>query len=508
MLKIKSLGLCALLALALSIVGAQTALARGERHARVRSGAVQHKKSGGTVLLLTAGGQMVPDGALVHVVATGYSFKGKVTVEGTSKKAAKEQEVECETEYFEQGTIHRNLAANSWQVTEETGIDFCEGEEWFAGHGMTHPLRLTAPNLVTDESTVELFRTEEQIKAEEKEEFLKEEPIFARKPHHCFYTNVGGGKGHFKSKKEVAPLVAKLKGKMLVAPGSDPGCGEKARWKGTFTLTYKGQPIVAIMGIAPTVTSVSPMEGIETGGTSVTINGSGFTNVAAVQFGTQNAASFKVNSPNSITAVSPKGSGTVDITVTTSVTKTAATPADRFTYAQRPTVTKISPKSGPEKGGTVVTITGTNFTSESTVAFGSIPATNVKMISPTEMVATSPEEAAGVTVNVIVKNVGGTSGVSSEDKFTYLAVPTVSGVSPASGPEAGTTPVLIKGTDFHEGAVVKFGENEATNVKVKNETEIEAESPASTTGKTAVHVTVTTPGGTSTTSSADEFTYT
>jgi hypothetical protein len=494
MLKIKSIGLCALLALALSVIGAQTALARGERQARVRSGVVQHKKSNGTVLLLTAGGQLVPDGALVHVVATGYSFKTKVTVEGTGKKAAKEQAVECETEYFEQGTIHRNLATNSWQVTDETGIDFCEGEEWFAGHGMAHPLRLTAPNIVTDESTVELFRTEEQIKAEEKEEFIKEEPIVARKPHHCFYTNVGGGKGHFKSKKEVQPLVAKLKGKMLVAPGSDPGCGTKAKWKGSFTLTYKGLPIVAIMGVAPTVTSVSPKEGIETGGTSVTITGSGFTGATAVQFGTEKAASYKVNSPTEIVAVSPKGSGTVDITVTTPVTKTATTPADQFTYAQKPTVSKISPKSGPEAGGTVVTITGTNFTSESTVFFGSIPATNVKVNSPTEIVATSPAEAAGTTVNVDVKNVGGT-GFSTTEKFTYLAVPTVSEVSPNKGPAAGKTLVKIKGAGFHEGAVVNFGPNEAKIVKV-SETEIEAESPAGAVG--SVNVTVTTAGGTST----------
>jgi hypothetical protein len=484
------------LALALSIVGAQSALARA---------AVKPAKSKGTVLLLTAGGQLVPDGALVHVVATGYSFKSKVTVEGTSKKAAKEEEVECETEYFEQGRITRNLAANSWTVGEETGIDFCEGEEWFAGHGMTHPLVFTAPNIVTDGSNVELFRTEEQIKAEEKFEFEHEEPIHAREPKHCFYSTIGGGRGHFKSKKEQAPLVAKLKGKMALAPGSGPGCGTKAKWKGSFSLTYLGQPIVAKMGVAPTVTAVSPREGIETGGTSVTISGSGFTGATAVQFGSTNA-SFKINSDTSITAVSPKGSGTVDITVTTPVTRTAATPADQFTYAQRPTITKISPKAGPEAGGTEVTITGTNFSPESTVHFGSIPASNVKVNSSTSITATSPAEGAA-TINVIVSNAGGTSAVSAEDKFTYLPVPTVTELTPKSGPETGKTLVTIKGTGFHAGAVVKFGENEATNVKVKSETEIEAESPASTTGAVPVHVTVTTAGGTSTTSSVDEFTY-
>jgi hypothetical protein len=282
------------------------------------------------VLVLKAAGEIVPNGALVHVVATGYSFKSKVTVEGTGKKAAKEEAVECETEYFEQAHIKRNFAANSWQVTETAGLDFCEGEEWFAGHGMSHPLVLTAPNIVTDESSVELFRTEEQIKAEEKLEFEHEEPIHARDPKRCTY-NTTTARGHFKSVKG-GPLVAKLKGKMVVSPGQSPNCGSKAKWKGTFTLTYKGQPIVETLEVGPSVSSVTPAAGPEAGGTEVTISGSGFTGATGVQFGTVAATSFKVNSSSSITAVAPKGSGTVDVTVTTPVGQSSISPADQFTY--------------------------------------------------------------------------------------------------------------------------------------------------------------------------------
>ena len=320
---IKSLGLCAALALAQSILGAPGALASGERHATARP-------SGGTVLVLKAAGEIVPSGALVHVVATGYSFKSKVTIEGTGKKAAVEQAVECETEYFEQGHIQRNFAANSWQVTETQGLDFCEGEEWFAGHGMSHPLQLTAPNIVTDESSVELFRTEEQIKAEEKSEFEHEEPLHPRDPKRCTYNTIGA-RGHFKSVKG-GPLVAKLKGKMVPSPGQSPGCGSKARWRGMFTLTYKGQPIVAALEVGPSVSSVSPAAGPDAGGTEVTLSGSGFTGATAVQFGTINATSVKVNSSGSITAVAPKGSGTVDVTVMTPVGQSAISPADQFTY--------------------------------------------------------------------------------------------------------------------------------------------------------------------------------
>jgi hypothetical protein len=239
MRNIKSIGVCAAVALALLALGAQSASAR--RGAAVHRGAA----SSGTRLVLKAGGEVVPEGAIVHVVAPSYFFKTKVTVEGTSKKAAQEEEVECSTEYFEQGKIEHNVAANSWSVVETSGIDFCEGEEWFAGHGMDHPITLTGPNIVTDPSTVELFRTEEQTKEEEKQEFVHEEPIHARDPKRCVYTSQTGS-GRFKSPKG-RPLEAKIRGKMLAAPGSAPGCNAKAKWKGTFTMSYKGVPIAAFL---------------------------------------------------------------------------------------------------------------------------------------------------------------------------------------------------------------------------------------------------------------------
>ena len=47
-----------------------------------------------------------------------------------------------------------------------------------------------------------------------------------------------------------------------------------------------------------------------------------------------------------------------------------------FTYvAGPPTVTSVSPNSGPAAGGTSVTITGTNFTGATAVTFGGTAAT-------------------------------------------------------------------------------------------------------------------------------------
>ncbi len=73
----------------------------------------------------------------------------------------------------------------------------------------------------------------------------------------------------------------------------------------------------------PTITSLSPPVGATGGGSSVTINGTGFTGLsgpAAVTFGGVNAQSYSVVSATKITAVAPAhAAGTVQVKVTTPV---------------------------------------------------------------------------------------------------------------------------------------------------------------------------------------------
>ena len=84
-------------------------------------------------------------------------------------------------------------------------------------------------------------------------------------------------------------------------------------------------------------------------------------------------------------------------------------------------------------------------------------------------------------------------------------IPTVVSISPSSGPTAGGTSVTITGDNFTGVTAVKFGTDNATWFNVDNNTQITATAPA---GAGTVDVTVTTAGGTSVTSSADQFTYT
>jgi hypothetical protein len=194
---------------------------------------------------------------------------------------------------------------------------------------------------------------------------------------------------------------------------------------------------------SPTVSGVSPTSGSTTGGTTVTITGTDFATGDTVNFGTGSpAASVTVNSPTSITATSPPGvAGGVDVTVTdpTSLVTSPTSPADVFTYqAPPPTVSGISPSTGPATGGTHVTITGTGFLTGSTVHFGLAAATGVTVNSPTSITASSPPGTPG-SVDITVTDAGGTSGATTADRFTYA--PTATAPSVTTQPTSQTASV-------------------------------------------------------------------
>jgi large repetitive protein len=169
-----------------------------------------------------------------------------------------------------------------------------------------------------------------------------------------------------------------------------------------------------------------------------------------------------------------------------------------------PVVTGISVTSGPATGGTSVTISGYGFTVASGVSFGGTAAASYTVSSDTSIAAVSPAEGAG-TVDVTVTSGGGTSATGSADQFTFVAAPSVSGVSPNVGPVSGGTSVTITGANFTGASGVYFGGTYAL-FTVNSDTSITATSPVGE-GPDSVDVTVTTIGGTSATSPADQFTY-
>ena len=247
--------------------------------------------------------------------------------------------------------------------------------------------------------------------------------------------------------------------------------------------------------VAPTISSVSPSFGPISGGTSLTLSGTKFTGATQVTIGGVECTSVVVVSATSINAISPAGTGqNKDVTVTTpsgSATKLAG-----FDYIDTslPTLISVSPNSGPLAGATAITITGTNLLGASSVTVGGVAATNVNVVSATSITAVTP--AGTVGAKDLVVTLTGTN-LTKSGAFTYkepaIPAPTISNVSPVSGPVSGGTSITITGTNFTGATGVTVGGVAATSVNVASATSITALTPAGTEGAQTVEVT--TPGG-------------
>jgi hypothetical protein len=184
----------------------------------------------------------------------------------------------------------------------------------------------------------------------------------------------------------------------------------------------------------PTVSSVSPASGVTTGGTSMTITGTGFFNGASVNFVPQSGGStvttstVTVNSSTSITLTSPvlpESITTYWITVTTSGgTSTQSSSQVFLASPTTPTVTGPSGNSGPIAGGTGFTVTGTGFVvGSTTVTFTPVlgaptyTATGISVQGSTTVGITTPAVLTPGTYYFNVTTPGGTS--ANGPTFTY-----------------------------------------------------------------------------------------
>ncbi len=253
--------------------------------------------------------------------------------------------------------------------------------------------------------------------------------------------------------------------------------------------------IAVTPGGAFVVSSIDPDSGPTAGGTAVTISGTGFEAGAVVTIGGVGASEVVVVDDSTITAVSgTHAAGTVDVEVT-SPGGDVATLAGGFTFFAPPSVTGIDPNTGPAAGGTTVTITGADFVAGATVTIGGEAAV-AEVLDSTTIVATAPPLGGGVRpidprastpVDVDVTNPDGQVDTLTNG-FSYVPAPTVTSITPASGPQAGGTTITITGGDFHSGATVFVGGAAATSVSMVSATTITARTPAGEPGPADVEV--------------------
>jgi hypothetical protein len=194
--------------------------------------------------------------------------------------------------------------------------------------------------------------------------------------------------------------------------------------------------------VAPVITAFTPDTAVS--GTIVQITGSNFSGITGVAFGGVPASSFSVNSATSITATVGNGaSGNV------SVMNAYGTASIGGFFFAGPVISRFAPAVG--NAGTVVKISGVNFTGVTSVAFGGVPAASFTVDSAEGITAVVGPGASG-SVTVVAAN-----GTAALPGFIF-GVPVVTNVAPLAAPVGAT--VVISGMNFRgtpSANIVYFG---------------------------------------------------
>ena len=249
--------------------------------------------------------------------------------------------------------------------------------------------------------------------------------------------------------------------------------------------------VTAAQAADPTITSFTPTSGPI--GTTVTITGTHFNSpvVTDVEFDDRNAETFTVVNDTRITATVPSN-GTDGPIQVTNADGTATSSSDfNVTQSNSPTITSFNPTSGPI--GTLVTINGTHFNSPvvTDVEFDDRNAGTFTVVNDTRITATVPSN--GTDGPIQVTNAAGTATSSTNFNVTQSPRPTITSFTPTVGPIG--TSVVITGTNLTGATRVRFNGVRAATFTVNSNTQITATVP---TGATTGHLSVTTPGGTAT----------
>lgn len=242
--------------------------------------------------------------------------------------------------------------------------------------------------------------------------------------------------------------------------------------------------------VAPVITGISPSNGRP--GTNVTITGTNFTAIAGVMFGSASALSFSNIGNTSIIAVVPTNASTAKIQVLPpAVTPPLSSAFSSANFAMLPTIYSFSPGFG--SSGTLVTVNGAGLNEKSpnpTVTVGAGTVTSFVTVSPNTLSFNVPATATTGFITITTTN-----GSITSTQLFYLP-PTISSFAPIGG-GAGTI-VQINGSNFTNASAVTFNGVAASGFTVTNNSVIGAIVPP---GVTSGTITVTTPGGSATSSS-------
>jgi hypothetical protein len=237
------------------------------------------------------------------------------------------------------------------------------------------------------------------------------------------------------------------------------------------------------------VQSVTPNTGSPQGGEAVTIHGGGFSDPIRVTFDgvpaqiqSASETAITVTTPPLLNGLPPGGTQAVTVAVTinrnTPEELSDSLPSG-FIYTNgpggtlQPTIFSVTPASGPNEGGTQVTINGDGFEAPVQVKFGtgssdgnfngaeaqvlSVTRTRVVVVAPPTSCATCAPPIPNQLVNILVKNQATSRFTVATSAFRYGSQIIITAISPTQGPPEGGTLVTIYGQGFDEPVAVSIG---------------------------------------------------
>jgi hypothetical protein len=200
----------------------------------------------------------------------------------------------------------------------------------------------------------------------------------------------------------------------------------------------------------PVIERISPATGNTMGGYQITIIGTGFGVGGRALFGgEERVASTATNTAIVFDAPAGQGMKPVQAQHPAGMRSNEAV----FAYSP-PQITSVSPTSGPSTGGTVITITGTNFGTSGTVTVGGLdaPPTASGFQHTSITVLTPPGLHGPQDVEV---SVGG-QYVVAPGAFSYELQPVIDHVTPSTGATSGGYTVTLHGSGFGTDGTVVF----------------------------------------------------
>jgi len=196
--------------------------------------------------------------------------------------------------------------------------------------------------------------------------------------------------------------------------------------------------------------SVEPQLGHVGIPTMVHIKGSGFQASSALccRFnGTKMTPATFLNRTDIKCLVMASMAGTMEIAVSNDCQTFPSSGTSSFNVSLSPVVHVMVPERGSVSGGTLVSLRGDHFTSNTVCLFGDLPALSVSVLSPSLMVCSTPAvlEEGSVALRLTVN---GLNTVPTGYRFWYVASYDVWSLTPESGPVEGGTSILVNGENF------------------------------------------------------------